>query len=91
MRLAIVGTGKMGRLVAQLAPDHGFEVALQLSGHDNRQGQGITAEAFSGIDAAIEFSTPEAAPRIFAALRNCVSPQPPVPPDGRSTLNTSGS
>ncbi|MBM3773972.1 MAG: dihydrodipicolinate reductase, partial [Acidobacteria bacterium] len=30
MRLAIVGYGKMGRLVEQLAPEHGFEVALTL-------------------------------------------------------------
>lgn len=60
LKLAIVGTGKMGRLVAQLAPDYGFEVTLQLSGEDNRGGQGITAEAFGDIDVAIEFSAPEA-------------------------------
>lgn len=61
-KLALIGYGKMGRLIAQLAPDHGFEVALHLSGQDNAAGQGISAAAFSGIDVAIEFSTPEAAP-----------------------------
>lgn len=72
MNLALIGTGKMGRMTAQLAPDHGFQVKLELSSAQNPGGQGITAEAFSGIDAAIEFTTPEAAPanlRRLAELR----------------------
>jgi 4-hydroxy-tetrahydrodipicolinate reductase len=60
-KLALVGHGKMGRLIEQLAPQSGFEVALRLRATDNPGGRGITAELFSGIDAAIEFSTPEAA------------------------------
>ncbi len=61
-KLAIVGCGKMGRLVEQLAPQHGFEVALLLDERDNSAGSGITAAAFRGIDVAVEFTTPEAAP-----------------------------
>jgi 4-hydroxy-tetrahydrodipicolinate reductase len=61
MRIAIVGYGKMGRLIDQLAPEYGCEVALKLDEHNNADGAGITAEAMRGIDAAIEFSTPEAA------------------------------
>jgi 4-hydroxy-tetrahydrodipicolinate reductase len=34
-KLAIVGCGKMGRLVEQLAPQHGFQVALLLDEEDN--------------------------------------------------------
>ena len=60
-KLALVGHGKMGRLIEQLAPQHGFEVALRLNARSNHAGAGITAEAFTGIDVAIEFSIPEAA------------------------------
>lgn len=61
-RLALVGYGKMGHLIEQLAPEHDFEVALRLNGKNNAGGCGITAEAFATIDVAIEFSTPEAVP-----------------------------
>jgi 4-hydroxy-tetrahydrodipicolinate reductase len=61
-RLALAGYGKMGRLVEQLAPEHGFEVALRLDRAANPDGAGITAESFRGIDVAIDFSTPEAVP-----------------------------
>lgn len=72
MNLALVGYGKMGRMVEGLAPGYGFQVALKLDEADNRGGAGLTAERFQGIDCAIEFSTPEAAPanlRGLAALR----------------------
>lgn len=58
MKLAIVGYGKMGRLVEQLAPDYGFTVALKLDEFNNADFAGITAENFQGVDVAIEFSTP---------------------------------
>lgn len=61
-RLALLGHGRMGRLVEQLAPDHGFEVALRLDGAANRDGAGITPESFRGIDVAIDFSTAAAVP-----------------------------
>jgi len=67
-KLALVGYGKMGRLIEQLAPQHGFEVALRLNEADNRAASGITAEAFAGIDVAIEFSRPEAAPQNLSRL-----------------------
>ncbi|HEY7303826.1 MAG TPA: dihydrodipicolinate reductase C-terminal domain-containing protein [Bryobacteraceae bacterium] len=67
-RLAIVGHGKMGRLIEQLAPDFGFYVALALDVADNADASGITAEAFDNIDVAVEFSTPEAAPRNLMRL-----------------------
>ena len=69
-RLALVGCGRMGRLVEQLAPEHGFEVALRLDGRSNAGGAGITAESFRDIDVAIDFSNaaavPENAERIAA-------------------------
>src|SRR4051812_6043502 len=61
-RLALIGYGKMGKLLAELAPGHGFEVALRLSGASNPDGAGITAERFEGIDVAIDFSVAAAVP-----------------------------
>lgn len=60
MRLAIVGYGKMGRLIEQLAPEYGFEAALKLDEFNNANYEGITAENFAGIDVAIDFSIPSA-------------------------------
>ena len=59
--LAIVGYGKMGKLIERLAPEYGFEVRARFSGGDNRGGTGLSHETMSGIDVALEFTTPEAA------------------------------
>ena len=67
-KLALVGYGKMGRLVDQLASQHGFEVVLKLASTGNSHGRAITREAFDGVDAAIEFTTPEAAPNNLKQL-----------------------
>lgn len=60
MNLALIGYGKMGRLVEQLAPEYGFTVALKLDEFNNASFEGITAENFNGIDAAVDFSIPAA-------------------------------
>lgn len=57
-RLALVGYGKMGRMLEDLAPEFGFEVGLKLDEFNNMDGTGITAENFDGIDVAIDFSIP---------------------------------
>ena len=62
-RLAIVGYGKMGRLIEQLAPEYGFAVALKLDEFNNADFEGLTAENFGGIDVAIDFSIPAAVRR----------------------------
>ena len=54
MKLAIVGYGKMGKLIEQLAPEYGFTVHACVDVDDD-----ITKAA--GADVAIEFTTPEAA------------------------------
>ena len=59
--LAIVGYGKMGRLIEQLAPEYGFEVRAKFDGANNAHGEGLTREALRGVDVAVEFTTPEAA------------------------------
>jgi 4-hydroxy-tetrahydrodipicolinate reductase len=54
MKLAIIGYGKMGRLIEQLAPEYDFTVSAKAD-----QSYEITAESFSGADVAIDFSMPE--------------------------------
>lgn len=58
--LAIVGYGKMGRLIEQFAPEFGFTVALKLDEFNNTAFEGVTAANFAGIDVAVDFSIPEA-------------------------------
>lgn len=72
LALAIVGHGKMGRLIEQLAPEYGFDVRLVLNSGTNARGAGLTGENLRGVDAAVEFSTPATAVqniRQLAALR----------------------
>lgn len=64
----------MGRLIEQLAPDCGFEVALTLDRAGNANAAAITPGRFAGIDVAIEFSTPEAAPQNLIRLASANVP-----------------
>jgi 4-hydroxy-tetrahydrodipicolinate reductase len=52
--LAIVGYGKMGRMIEQFAPEYGFSVALK------RDLEPLVATDFRGIDVAVEFTVPDA-------------------------------
>jgi 4-hydroxy-tetrahydrodipicolinate reductase len=61
MRLALVGYGKMGRMIERLAIESGSEIALTLDEYNNVEGEGLTAANFAGIDAAIEFTAPSIA------------------------------
>lgn len=61
--LAIVGYGKMGKLVEQLAPEYGITVALKLDEFNKTNFEGLTAENFRGVDVAVDFSIPAAVPR----------------------------
>jgi len=60
MNIAIVGYGKMGRLIDRLAAERGINVALKLDEYNNANFEGITAENFKGVDVAIDFSVPSA-------------------------------
>ena len=56
--LAIVGYGKMGKLIEQLAPEYAFTVTLKLDEFNNVSGEGVTRENFKGVDVAVDFSIP---------------------------------
>lgn len=68
--LAIIGMGRMGRAVAELAPDRGFAIVAQL-GH----ARPITREILAGAAVAIEFTVPGAA---VANILACASAGCPV-------------
>jgi 4-hydroxy-tetrahydrodipicolinate reductase len=59
INLALLGYGKMGKTLAQLAPQRGFQVRLVMDIDVNTQGQGITAENFQGIEVCVDFTTPD--------------------------------
>ena len=63
--LAIVGCGKMGRLVEQLAPEYGFKVAARFSRSNIGE---LSRESLAGAAVAIEFSSPAAAPENLRRL-----------------------
>lgn len=67
-RLALVGYGKMGRMIESLAPEAGFKVALRLDVDNNASGEAFTSENFTGIDVAIEFTAPDVAVANLLAL-----------------------
>jgi 4-hydroxy-tetrahydrodipicolinate reductase len=60
VNLALLGYGKMGRVIAQLAPQRGFAVRLIMDVDVNAAGSGITKGNFQGIDVCIEFTEPNA-------------------------------
>jgi len=60
INLALLGFGKMGKTIAALAPQRGFEVRLAMDIDVNAQAQGITREKFQGVDVCIDFTTPDA-------------------------------
>jgi 4-hydroxy-tetrahydrodipicolinate reductase len=66
--LAIVGYGKMGRLIEQLAPEYGFAVQLRLDSASNSAASAITPENFRDVDVAVEFSNAAAAARNIERL-----------------------
>lgn len=68
--LALIGMGRMGAALAELAPAHGFVVVGTIS-----RDQPITRETLHGAAVAIEFTVPAAAP---ANVRACVAAGCPV-------------
>jgi 4-hydroxy-tetrahydrodipicolinate reductase len=72
-KVAILGAGKMGKLLVQLAPESGCVVVAQLDKVDTARG--LTAAALNGADVVIEFTEPQAA---AALVRQCADLGVPV-------------
>jgi len=61
LRIAIVGYGKMGRAIERLAGEHDCEVARTFRSTENANAVALNRDSLSGIDVAIEFTTPQTA------------------------------
>jgi 4-hydroxy-tetrahydrodipicolinate reductase len=67
-RLLLVGYGKMGRLVGELAGQYGFEVAGVVDPDSPAHSGGIDDERWTGVDVAVDFTAPDAVLRNVPAL-----------------------
>ena len=65
-RLAIIGLGKMGRAIEQLAPERGFTVASRIDPHGG-DAPNVSRNALGDAEVAVEFTTPAVAPQNIAA------------------------
>ena len=72
-RLAVIGEGKMGRLVASLAPEMGFELVATLGRERSRRA--VTREALGGAEVVVEFTVPGAAAGV---VRDCAALGVPI-------------
>jgi 4-hydroxy-tetrahydrodipicolinate reductase len=69
-RVALIGMGRMGRTLLQLAEERGLPVVATLD-----RGDAVTRDALGGADVAIEFTEPAAA---VANVRACLAAGCPV-------------
>jgi len=65
-KLAIVGMGKMGKAIADLAPSRDWEIVARLDSAAMKRG--VTASSLNGADVAVEFTVPHATPANLRAL-----------------------
>lgn len=69
MRLLVLGHGKTGKLVAEVAHQRGHGVHV-LDAKENRDSMALTAPFVTGFDVIIDFTTPEAA---IQNMRACLA------------------
>jgi len=69
MRLLLLGAGKTGSLVAEVAVERGHEVTV-LRSAENPRASALTKERFSSIDVAIDFTTPHC---VLEHINACVA------------------
>ena len=74
-KIAVIGDGKMGKTVADMARSRGWIVTTVLGEKENPDGKGITRESLKGAEVAIEFTEPKSAAR---NIRACVAAGCPV-------------
>lgn len=70
MKIAILGYGKMGQAIEQIALKRGHEVVLKTSSQNPAE-----KADFSGVEVAIDFSTPDTA---FSNIRSALTKGVPV-------------
>lgn len=74
MKLLVLGRGKTGALVAEVARDRGHEVR-SLGSQDNPEGRGLTLEVLKQADVVIDFTTPQA---VLPNVIRCAEARVPI-------------
>jgi 4-hydroxy-tetrahydrodipicolinate reductase len=69
MKILLLGAGKTGKLVAEVARERGHEVDI-LRSSDNRHASGLTSERLAPIDMVMDFTTPDC---VLENIRACVA------------------
>jgi len=72
MKIALVGYGKMGKAIEEIAVSRGHEVVLKISSSNKTD---FTKENLAKADVAIEFTNPESA---FENLQTCIGADVPT-------------
>ena len=72
MKIALIGYGKMGKLIEQLATERGHEIILTID-QDNHSD--FQSDRFKEADLAIEFSTPHA---VLSNIEACFAAGVPI-------------
>jgi 4-hydroxy-tetrahydrodipicolinate reductase len=69
-RVAVIGDGKMGQAIRQLAIEKGWQVTAIIGESESARGKGINARSLGEPEVAVEFTQPDAAvANVTAALR----------------------
>jgi len=69
-RVAVIGDGKMGQAIKQLAIEKGWQVTALVGERESAGGKGISARSLGDPEVAVEFTQPDAAvANVTAALR----------------------
>lgn len=66
MRIALIGYGKMGKMIEEIAIQRGHEIVLRIDSHNQ---ESFTKEACALADVAIEFTAPASA---FSNVSRCL-------------------
>ena len=74
MRLLVLGRGKTGALVAEVAKERGHEVR-SLASQENQDGRGLTDDILKQTDAVVDFTTPHA---VIANIIRCAEMRMPI-------------
>jgi 4-hydroxy-tetrahydrodipicolinate reductase len=74
VKILVLGRGKTGGLVAQIAEERRHEVR-SLASQENQDGRALTAATLQGVDCVIDFTTPHA---VIANIIRCVESGIPI-------------
>jgi len=74
LHLALLGQGKTGSLVAEVAKERGHKTTV-LTEKENPDGAWLTRDNLRGVDAVIDFTTPDS---VLANIAACITARTPM-------------